>query len=463
MVEMLNRSIKLPYIIALALGLLVLQAICITYAENNPFREALAVLTFLLPIRILILVLLCWRIRKSVFLRQQWILVFTCFFLWFIAMIWRVLPLPADVAIHWLREPVRYSVLFHTLGYISYILLIALPTGRPYQRLFFWLDTAQVVLISCLIYVEAFFFAFSVHSPIKPIHTPGLVLFYHFANVVTCSAVTLCIFRAVSEDEKLFYRRLSLLSWIWTILYPIYWVLSVPPLHTGYEELLPTAYSILLCIFFQRWPAEKQETVPIPPTAVADFLNIASPAFFTLALLLLGMQAARIKFWFGMGAIFVGFLCYGLRSVFVQNGFEQSQRSLQRAQDMADSEDSMSAGPAPVMASGSGRASGGLLGGSTGAVGGVARGTGSLVGNTSSGIPSTTGNTLHTVATAGAAGANGTGNVATNITGSVTNLRGVSFSSDSSASQSTVLNAQGQNFSLASGTQMTMSVSASNQ
>ena len=129
---------------------------------------------------------------------------------------------------------------------------------------------------------------------------------------------------------------------------------------------------------------------------------------------------------------------------------------------MAATDDSMSAGagPAPVMANGGARASGGLLGG---AVGGVAHSSGSLVGNTARGVGSTTGNTLHTVANAGSASTNGAGAAMTNVSGQVTNLQGVSFSSDHSASQNTVVQAPGKNFSLASGTQMTLSVSASNQ
>ena len=126
---------------------------------------------------------------------------------------------------------------------------------------------------------------------------------------------------------------------------------------------------------------------------------------------------------------------------------------------MEGSDDSMSVGPTPVMAN-SGRASGGLLGG---AAGGVARSSGSLVGNTVRGAGSTTGNTLHTVANAGSASANGAGAAVTNVSGQVTNLQGVSFSSDSNASQNTVVQAQGKNFSLASGTQMMLNVSASNQ
>ena len=135
---------------------------------------------------------------------------------------------------------------------------------------------------------------------------------------------------------------------------------------------------------------------------------------------------------------------------------------------MAGSDDSIGAvaGPAPVMANGGGRASGGLLGGSAS---GVARSSGSLVGNTARGVASTSGNTLHTVANAGSASVNGgsasvngVGGAMTNVSGQVSNLQGVNFSSDNSASQNTVVQAQGKNFSLASGTQMTLSVSASN-
>jgi hypothetical protein len=119
---------------------------------------------------------------------------------------------------------------------------------------------------------------------------------------------------------------------------------------------------------------------------------------------------------------------------------------------MAENNDSMSpdAAPAPVV-SGGGRASGGLLGG-----GGVAGGALHGVSNTANRVTSTAGNTLRT-----ASGVGATAGEASSVTGQVTNLPGVNFSSSSSANESAVLNAQGRNISLASGTQMTLSVAAS--
>lgn len=118
------------------------------------------------------------------------------------------------------------------------------------------------------------------------------------------------------------------------------------------------------------------------------------------------------------------------------------------------------AGPAPVsaMASSGGRASGGgLLGGGGGAV----RGAGNAVVNTTNGISTTAsrdtlGATTNTITTAG------TTNLSqmNQITGHVTNMPGVNLSSGGSTKESAVLNADGKNIALASGTQMTLSISA---
>lgn len=128
---------------------------------------------------------------------------------------------------------------------------------------------------------------------------------------------------------------------------------------------------------------------------------------------------------------------------------------------MAENDDSMSAGPAPVpVVSGGGHASGGLLGsGGSGVVGGALHG----VGNTANSVTSTAGNTLHTASGVGVAAVQGTAGEVSSVAGQVTNLPGVNFSSSSSSNESVVLNAQGRNISLASGTQMTLSVAASKQ
>jgi hypothetical protein len=110
------------------------------------------------------------------------------------------------------------------------------------------------------------------------------------------------------------------------------------------------------------------------------------------------------------------------------------------------------------MASSGGRASGGgLLGGGGGAV----RGAGNAVVNTTNGISTTAsrdtlGATTNTITTAG------TTNLSqmNQITGHVTNMPGVNLSSGGSTKESAVLNADGKNIALASGTQMTLSISA---
>ena len=132
----------------------------------------------------------------------------------------------------------------------------------------------------------------------------------------------------------------------------------------------------------------------------------------------------------------------------------------------AQGNDDMSAGagPAPVMAGGGGRASGGgLIGGG----GGALRGASNVAGGTAGAVTTTGHNTLGATtnavgATTNTVASTGTTNLQqmNQITGSVTNMPGVNFSSGGSANESTVLNANGKNIALASGTQMTLSISA---
>jgi hypothetical protein len=119
---------------------------------------------------------------------------------------------------------------------------------------------------------------------------------------------------------------------------------------------------------------------------------------------------------------------------------------------MAENYDSLNAGaaPAPVAATGGRASRGGLLGG------GALRGAGSAVG----GVTSTAGNALHTTSALGTQAVHQTTNT---VTGQVTNMPGVNFTSEAGASNSAELNAQGKNISLATGTQMMLNVSASKQ
>ncbi|HTZ90497.1 MAG TPA: hypothetical protein VMA71_09150 [Alloacidobacterium sp.] len=130
----------------------------------------------------------------------------------------------------------------------------------------------------------------------------------------------------------------------------------------------------------------------------------------------------------------------------------------------AAGDDEMSAGvgpePAPVMMRGGGggdRASGrGLLGEG----GGTLRSVSNVAGGTASGLGTTAHNTLGTTTNTLAATRTTSLQQAKHVTGSVTNMPGVNFSSGGSANESAVLNANGKNIDLASGTQMTLSISA---
>jgi hypothetical protein len=127
------------------------------------------------------------------------------------------------------------------------------------------------------------------------------------------------------------------------------------------------------------------------------------------------------------------------------------------------SDDSVLAGAGPVAAGGGGRASasgGGLLGGA----GATTRSTGNVVGSAVGGVTSATAQTLNrtenTAQTAGSTGLNTVGSTASAAQMRVSNLPGVNFDSAAGGSDSAALNAQGKNISLASGTQMMLSVSA---
>lgn len=128
----------------------------------------------------------------------------------------------------------------------------------------------------------------------------------------------------------------------------------------------------------------------------------------------------------------------------------------------AEGDDAAMGGAGPVAVGGGGRASGG--GGVLSGGGGVVRGATGTVGNATNGVVGATNNTVNTAANTTANAEAGTlqtvGSAASAGQMRGTNLPGVTFDSGASASNSAALSAQGKNIALASGTQMTLSISA---
>jgi hypothetical protein len=121
-------------------------------------------------------------------------------------------------------------------------------------------------------------------------------------------------------------------------------------------------------------------------------------------------------------------------------------------------DDSISAGPAGASAGGGAR-SGGMIGG---AAGGVARPIGGAVGSTTRGVEDTAAGAESTVGGA-VQGTSAAANAAVSagvVTGPVANLPGVTFSSTASGNGEAVLQGSGRNIELASGTQMSLGVTA---
>ena len=63
------------------------------------------------------------------------------------------------------------------------------------------------------------------------------------------------------------------------------------------------------------------------------FIENASPIFYTLALLLLGIVVVRSHFYLGISAIVAAITVYGIRTTVLQSRYLRSQQALQEARD----------------------------------------------------------------------------------------------------------------------------------
>jgi diguanylate cyclase (GGDEF)-like protein len=215
------------------------------------------------------------------------------------------------------------------------LLAISSPTEGTRSRLFFWLDVLQAVLTAFLTYVTLFSVVPFASTKIEPISVSLLMTTYNIENLVLAGGASLRLLaQPLDGEDRRAFKVLCWFLWLYAACACLYNYESVSTQQHALFDLLVDVPFISLAVLTLRAPAIRQDKSKIDhQTALGRFIEIASPIFYTLALLGLGIATLRNHFHIGICAITVAFIVYGVRTTVLQSRFLWSQRALQDARD----------------------------------------------------------------------------------------------------------------------------------
>jgi len=330
------RSLKPIQAIAIAVALICLQASGIAIFHSRPWVAWGITYTAMFAVPFCLLVICCWRAWKATHLRLQWVLLALSTFLWLVGFAIRTWSIFFDKGGFAEGNPVleNLSSWVYFYGSIPIFIALSLPSGKIYPRLFFSIDAIQYVIAGYLGYLEFYAIRPFSNVPSEFAHYLNFINdFYILVALAIAIAATLRFFASATSDERNFYRTFCLCQWITLSLD---FSFSLTPLNNNAANsgLATTAESLITCILFFYTPDESKDEVSANTgNALTIFLNTASPAFLTLALLVLAINTARHSFLLGASAVLAAFLLFGLRATVLQSRYEQSQQSLRDARD----------------------------------------------------------------------------------------------------------------------------------
>ena len=217
-------------------------------------------------------------------------------------------------------------------------ILIALSTPVERQRipLFSWLDAVQAIFAGYLAYVTIFSeLPFSTVA-IQPIPIALLVLTYNVENAVLAGG---CVLRLLATakggEEHRFYRTLCLYLAAYGVGVGIYNHVQIVTHGKSSPNAAVDGPFLLLALLIVFLPAAQPDEALINTrkSPLVLFIDNASPIYFTVALLSLGIIVMRPHFLTGVIAVGVGLACYGIRTTVLQMRYIQAQQELQLARD----------------------------------------------------------------------------------------------------------------------------------
>ena len=322
--------LKLRYLLAPALGFICLHAISL---RAFPSHATVATYPFIILAPFLALLASCWRVRRTnSHARLPWVLFNVGLLLWVAGMLlsaWEELFQHISAAVAF------FSDFFFFLYGVPVLLAISSPAEEQRIPLFVWLDGIQVILTAYLTYITLFAVVPFTTRSIHPISESLLVLVYNVENLILACASTLRVFALPRQaEERRFFLTLCGFLWTYAVCACIYnYVSSITDGHSMIDVLVDIPFLLLAAA--SLLPIARNEEIAhiARKKPITLFIDNASPIFYTLALLVLGIAVVQSHFYVGISAIIVAIAVYGIRTIMLQSRYMQSQQALQEARD----------------------------------------------------------------------------------------------------------------------------------
>jgi diguanylate cyclase (GGDEF)-like protein len=327
---MLSSLQKLNVVLPLALAFVVLHAIVIL---AFPAHTTAATYPFAILAPALALLAVCWRAAvSSPQTKLPRILFAAGLGLWTTGILlsaWEELfqNISATVAF--------YSDFAFFLYGVPILLAISFPRAEHRVPLFIWLDAIQALLTAYLTYITLFAVIPFTTRSIHPIPESLLVLVYNVENLVLAVVATLRVLASPEPgEERRFFTTLCAFLWIYAIFVGIYNGVSAAVIsHSLVDPLSDLPFLFLVAASLLPVPSSTEAKAPRKKSATTLFIENASPIFYTLCLLILGVAVSRQHLYIGIAAVVVAIGVYGLRTTILQGRYMQSQQALQEARD----------------------------------------------------------------------------------------------------------------------------------
>jgi diguanylate cyclase (GGDEF)-like protein len=215
-------------------------------------------------------------------------------------------------------------------------MLFALSTPGDGQRfgLFSWLDWIQAAFAGYLTYITIFSVLPFSSQPMHPISLPVLVLTYNVENTVLAAGSALRLLASPrGSEERNFFGTMLIFEIVYGAGTAVYNHHGMKLAGHDPADMFSTVPFILLACMALALPRPRVGEVPARRRPAEMFIDHASPVFFTLALLTLGLIVLRTYFVTGIVAIGVALAVYGVRTTVLQTRYLQTQYALQEARD----------------------------------------------------------------------------------------------------------------------------------
>jgi len=193
-----------------------------------------------------------------------------------------------------------------------------------------WIDGLQATLAVYLVHLQIFP-GRTGESHVDAISALSLTYAYNAENLTLAVGATLRLLAKARREEARLYRVLCIFLWVYTPLAAWLNHLSVAyNLTSGTAwDLVWAAPFVLLTVLVERLPRRATESQSMPdPTWARLIVTNASPVFFTLGLLVMGVFVGREHFIIGTAAIAFALVSYGLRSSLLQTDSMRTERKL---------------------------------------------------------------------------------------------------------------------------------------